>query len=360
MLLVALAITACAQPPTKALEEALSLHDAQIAQIQSMRAEIEVWDLANPKDREISLHFKARWAYSKDNERLSWTDFREADSQGRKLGHVYDTANGTLGFRSMHQSNPSRPKPTASDEAGIIASMGPRKEASNVGSIVPLNLMLLRFAYFDRDAKRSRNASLGEIARLAKSVEVVSETKEAVVLRFTHDLTSAVVRRPVSVEFTFEKAMDYSVTEIVTGATVERVTAWQNVDGLRFAKEIQRVDKATGKLIYRAIVNVTEVNKPIPNADFTEIFSEWTRVRQEPEGLIHIWGPDGRPKRTFATLDEYKKWKEEQLLDRGSAMVQAQVEASSSAWPAALIWALVAGVAAAAVFLVVRRTRAAA
>lgn len=58
------------------------------------------------------------------------------------------------------------------------------------------------------------------------------------------------------------------------------------------------------------------INAPLPNEDFEIHFPDWLRVHDRISGKLLIWGPDDKPRMTFASQSDYEKWYEPRAEDR--------------------------------------------
>jgi hypothetical protein len=65
-------------------------------------------------------------------------------------------------------------------------------------------------------------------------------------------------------------------------------------------------EKATAKTIIE--VEVKSVNKPLPPEALEVKFVDWLRVVDNKTGQLHLWGSDGKPRRTFESTEKYHEW----------------------------------------------------
>jgi hypothetical protein len=50
------------------------------------------------------------------------------------------------------------------------------------------------------------------------------------------------------------------------------------------------------------------INQPLPEEDFEVRFPNWLVVHDKPSGQVFIWGPDDKPRMTFASQAEFIEW----------------------------------------------------
>lgn len=50
------------------------------------------------------------------------------------------------------------------------------------------------------------------------------------------------------------------------------------------------------------------INQPLPEEDFEIHFPDWLIVHDGRTGQVYLWGPDDRPRMTFASQAEFEKW----------------------------------------------------
>jgi hypothetical protein len=94
---------------------------------------------------------------------------------------------------------------------------------------------------------------------------------------------------------------------------------------------------------------VISCNRPLPSDAFAVRFPDWLRVLDEHDGKIYVWGPEGKPRLTFATKGEYQEWWMPRLA-KAEGMVGTR---SRLTWPVLVGVNLVVVVA--IVFALVRR-----
>jgi hypothetical protein len=95
---------------------------------------------------------------------------------------------------------------------------------------------------------------------------------------------------------------------------------------------------------------VVSCNTPIPPEDLQAHFPDWLVVMDQKSGKVHYWGPDDKPRLTFDSLAEHRKW----WIPRMNKAMAAKYNSSNS-----YRWAYLAGaiILVLAVFLVVRNQR---
>lgn len=50
------------------------------------------------------------------------------------------------------------------------------------------------------------------------------------------------------------------------------------------------------------------INQPLPEEDFVIRFPDWLRVTDHSSGQFFVWGPEDKPRLTFASQQEYLNW----------------------------------------------------
>lgn len=58
------------------------------------------------------------------------------------------------------------------------------------------------------------------------------------------------------------------------------------------------------------------INQPLPEEDFEVHFPDWLRVNDRSTGQVFIWGPDDKPRMTFASQAEYIEWERPRVEDQ--------------------------------------------
>jgi hypothetical protein len=91
------------------------------------------------------------------------------------------------------------------------------------------------------------------------------------------------------------------------------------IPGLYVAKTIQLGMPQDPLFVTQTNIHDLEVNAPIPESDFAFRFPQGIGVSDVSKDLHYVWG-DGVPAQTFKTLDEYNRWRRQQM-DKASGRV---------------------------------------
>jgi hypothetical protein len=107
---------------------------------------------------------------------------------------------------------------------------------------------------------------------------------------------------------------------------VVEVTRFQDCgEGVELPAEIVGVGGERDRpMSHRSEIEILSCNQDLPADTFLVSYPDWLRVFDRDTGAIHVWGPDGKPRLSFANSAEYDRWwrprqaAAEQLLGLGA------------------------------------------
>ena len=253
------------------------------------------------------------WVYDETHQRLSLDQ-----SGGRTLADgtgdsaYFDAVNGPDGFFSISRCDPRR----ASIQGEYSLSraygvMSDRQVVPNPFNVDPRDHLLLRTRW------GVKGWSLTEMIAAARTARVTAGPGSSP--RKCYEITAELDDPHVRFSYSVDPAANFLVRRIsfepLAGAkpqarAVMEVTEFKDFgEGVHFpTKVVGELSENGGTLRHRVDCEVRSLNRPIDPEAFRIAFPDWLLVNDVRNGKFHRWGPDGKPRLTFDSLEAYYKW----------------------------------------------------
>lgn len=298
------------------LKEVAQANAASVAGIRSLVIKVKTYQ-SNPGGDPDALSLTNEYTYrvQGDEERMTLDTPQAADPSGDKPGYS-DAYNGPGGFREIAGYDPKRPASlgeysltrtqgqlSARKTDGQSFAMYPRWDLLFEVYKKPKYLLLKDLIAQSKSARLAATPSTSprrcyeiEVV-LAEGVRLISVDPAAnfMVRCMEFRLPPPSTSKPSSVEVASFRACGDGVF------IPEVVNAESQLEGGRETKVLRGFK-------VRTECEVVSCNQPIPAEDFRVAFPDWLRVVNQGTGKIHYWGPDEKPRLTFDTAEEHRRW----------------------------------------------------
>jgi hypothetical protein len=343
-------------PPSPEVERIIRANEAAIAAIQSLVVRVRYFQPRPGAPPGSPLEVSEEYTYTMDGPRArlaidaKFTPRRPDAPPGENPGYS-DTVVDDEGSRAIHGYNPADPPAlgefSSSRAVGFLGR--PRSGQQRAFSPDPRVHLLMRIL------PSKDSASLAELAATATATRLIADPSRSP--RRCYELR---IERPdMNLLVSVDPAVNFMIRRVeflptprskpAISGFVEADSFQDCGDGAFLPTRLHSEIVGEGSTWRGATeCEVVSCNQPLPVDAFTLKFPDWLTVFDEPRGQIHVWGPDDRPRLTFANAEEFHKW----WVPRHAQAEAAQPRHTPFSWATVILTSLLGS---AALFYIVRR-----
>lgn len=327
-LLAASALLSAEPPQELTLRQVLKANTAAIQAIRSIHVTIHVDNqLVLEKNEPISEAlptYTYEWFKDGNRERVRMIWLRGPGARGEQASSNFDAYNGPDGWKQLSSYDPNFKPPLSESISGPARGEIDKTLPDNYTKAPVRGACKMGMSSVSPEEFLLKHPSCKLAATPATSKLGCYEITRLVDKSSTTEVTSGPPDDVCEIRVFVDPKAGFWIRRIQTGP-------WQKStnpnDKITSINEIQEF-KDCGNGIFFPIRDYTEerladgrggvseinrftlhsINQPLTDEDFQIPFPDWCRVYDRVSGKVVIWGPDNKPRREFATPDEYKQW----------------------------------------------------